>query len=164
MKEVACVVSGEVNDLADRVGSVVDVTCGVYVDQIKNPPGGLSFTSTSPTNDDITSLSAATAFFTASANACASRIVWQYKIINQRAESKVHAEGSHSTKHTKPGSREIEGLKHRHQVEEERMVTKKRVVMEACGVLHGGKSVNGSLAIEEEEKRVVTTGPNPLHN
>ncbi|KAG6518000.1 hypothetical protein ZIOFF_021401 [Zingiber officinale] len=60
--------------------------------------------------------------------------------------------------------REIEGLKHRHQVEEERMVTKKRVVMEACGVLHGGKSVNGSLAIEEEEKRVVTTGPNPLHN
>ncbi|KAG6520872.1 hypothetical protein ZIOFF_017934 [Zingiber officinale] len=61
-------------------------------------------------------------------------------------------------------SREIEGLKHRHQVEEERMVTKKSVVMEACGVLHGGRSVNGSLVIEEEEKRVVTTGPNPLHN
>ncbi|KAG6518010.1 hypothetical protein ZIOFF_021411 [Zingiber officinale] len=55
-------------------------------------------------------------------------------------------------------SREIEGLKHRHQVEEERMVTKKRVVMEACGFLHGGRSVNGSLVIdEEEEKRVVTT-------
>lgn len=61
-------------------------------------------------------------------------------------------------------SRGIEGQKHRHQVEEERMVTKKRAGMEASGVLHGGKSVNGSLVIDEEEKRAVPTGPNPLHN
>lgn len=60
-------------------------------------------------------------------------------------------------------SRGIGGLKQRHAVDEERLKTEKRVVIDACGILQGEKSVNGSLGVEEE-KRMVPTGPNPLHN